>query len=686
MPIWRGTTNSNWSTGSNWDTGVVPTSTTDAIFSSSFNVPCVVDGTAATVRECQRLTITSGYTSNITLSGSIRSGLSTIGEITINGTPTFLLGTPSGSLILFASTGNRSISSSAAVIIPRLSEQVINATLDTSGSIVVNNLGFDHGGSVLTIRGVGFTASNGTISGTGTGWSVSGTPGLFLSQSINWNYSTAIPLNTIISANCNFTQSSNLYISSRTLFVDSTSTITCSTSSIVQFVGNCTMSMNNSTTNRFNSLQLLGANLNLPSDVYLVQNTGSLSTTSRIGQFDWSGTNTLTGNKIIYVGGNLGTVNNQPLSSTRYSAGGSKIVLYGTGYIGLSAGNTNTFLDVDISSSFPIQLGAPNINVNWLNSANTVRYITASSFVASNSSSLTAGTTSPGTILDFQGQAIYNLIHNNASNIIFLSSSLICSGNYTHGSTGVATLNNSTLEVQRNIIGVFNSQQQGTSTIIIGGNTPTTYSIVSNNNTTINKTAGGSVLLQNVTSLAAGLQYDTNTFTYTAGTINPGASTMTIGSACTLNGMTWNNLTVPGAFTVTMNTANTIQNNLTLAATGNTAFTGSAGWTCANLICSNTSRTITLGNSGSGASYRTTTNASLTATAAAPILMTSDNATTRSLWTLDNGAQQQLIYVSGTRVDSSQGQTIWSFGGLLTDTVNWGTGSRPGTVAYTFVS
>jgi len=685
MPIWTGATNSNWSTGSNWDTGLIPTTTTDAIFSSSFNVACVVDGTAATVRDCQRLTITSGYTSNITLSGSIRSGVSTTGGITIDGTPTFLLGTPSGSLILRANTGNiRSISSSAAVIIPRLSEEITNATLDTSGSIVVNNLGFNHGGTVLTIRGVGFTASNGTISGNGTGWGVSGTPGLFLSQSVNWNYTTAVPLNVTIDANCNFTQSSNLYINGRTLFVSSSSTITCSTSSIVQFVGNCTMSMDNSTTNRFNSLQLLGANLNLPSDIYLVQNTGSLSTTSRIGQFDWSGTNTLTGNKIIYVGGNLGTVNNQPLSSTRYSAGGSKIVLYGTGYIGPGAGNTNTFLDVDISSSFPIQLGAPNINVNWLNSTNTVRYITASSFVASNSSSLTAGVGSPGTILDFQGQAIYNLIHNGVGSIIFLSSSLICSGNYTTVG-GVNTVNNSTLEVQRNITGPSNGQHSGTTAIVIGGNTPTTYSIVSNNTTTINKTAGGSVLLQNISGLAAGLSYGTSTFTYAAGTINPGTSTMTIGSACTLNGMTWYNLAVPGAFTVTMNIANTIQNNLTVAATGNTGFTGSAGWTCANLICSNTSRTITLGNSSTGASYRTTTSASLTATAAAPILMTSDNATTRSLWTLDYGAQQQLIYVNGTRIDSSQGQTIWSFGAALTNTVNWATGSRPGTIGYTFV-
>jgi hypothetical protein len=66
--------------------------------------------------------------------------------------------------------------------------------------------------------------------------------------------------------------------------------------------------------------------------------------------------------------------------------------------------------------------------------------------------------------------------------------------------------------------------------------------------------------------------------------------------------------------------------------------------------------------------------------------MTSDNATTRSLWTLDYGAQQSLVYVNGTRIDSSLGQTVWTFDGVRTDTVNWSTGSRPGTSAYTFVN
>jgi hypothetical protein len=159
---------------------------------------------------------------------------------------------------------------------------------------------------------------------------------------------------------------------------------------------------------------------------------------------------------------------------------------------------------------------------------------------------------------------------------------------------------------------------------------------------------------------------------------------MTLGTS-TVNGMPWYNLTIPGAATITSNIPNTISNNLTLGATGNVIFTGSAGWTCANLLCSTAGRTITLANSSSGASYRTTTNVNLQGTAAAPISMSSNNATTQSIWTLDNGAQQSLVYVNGTRIDSSQGATIWSFAGALTSTSNWGSGSAPATTAYTYV-
>jgi hypothetical protein len=179
-----------------------------------------------------------------------------------------------------------------------------------------------------------------------------------------------------------------------------------------------------------------------------------------------------------------------------------------------------------------------------------------------------------------------------------------------------------------------------------------------------------------------------NTLTYTQGTINPGTSTFVSRAGTIINltslGFSLYNWT-PSTGTQTIYTQSLITSN-SLNCTGNLIFTGSAGWICNNLINSAAGTTITLANSSSGATYRTTSTASLTATSASRITMTSNSATTRSIWTLDYGASQNLVYVNGTRIDSSLGQIIWTFDGVRTDTVNWATGSRPGTSAYTFVN
>jgi hypothetical protein len=274
----------------------------------------------------------------------------------------------------------------------------------------------------------------------------------------------------------------------------------------------------------------------------------------------------------------------------------------------------------------------------------------------------------------------------NLATVITLNDNLTVSGSFSSlvgGSSATQTLTGSTLNVFGNL--TTTKQLLGTTNIILTGSTSVNWSGAGSlqNNVTINKSSGATVTLTSDITWGAA----NRSLIVTAGIINPVATTFSIPAASnvTIDGMTFWNLTIPGASTTTHNVANTIRNNLTLAATGNTVFTGSAGWTCANLICLIAGRIITLANSSSGASYRTTTNANLLGTAASPVSMSSNNATTRSLWTLDNGAAQSLVYVNGTRIDSSQGATIWSFGGVLTNTVNWGSGSAPATTAYTYV-
>ena len=60
-----------------------------------------------------------------------------------------------------------------------------------------------------------------------------------------------------------------------------------------------------------------------------------------------------------------------------------------------------------------------------------------------------------------------------------------------------------------------------------------------------------------------------------------------------------------------------------------------------------------------------------------------------AIWTLDFGATQSMIYVNAIDIDSSGGQTVWSFGALpanIATTINWDPGVPLRTVAHTFVS
>lgn len=254
-----------------------------------------------------------------------------------------------------------------------------------------------------------------------------------------------------------------------------------------------------------------------------------------------------------------------------------------------------------------------------------------------------------------------------------------------------ATLNGNNLRINGNINLVSGAQiLAGTTTLQIIGSGNQSWTGAGNARistpVTINKTGG-------TLTLAGTLNYGGTLLSVTAGSINPGTSTFVIpaGISTTINGLTFWNLTMP-ASTLNQSVPSTIQNNLTLGGSGNVTFSGSAGWTCANLICTTPGTSITLSTNTSGASYTTTTLTNFSAaTNASRITISSSSATQRATWTLQNGATQALTYVDANRIDSSQGQTIWTLGTISTtplgsETLNWATGSQPSTVAYTFVN
>jgi hypothetical protein len=241
----------------------------------------------------------------------------------------------------------------------------------------------------------------------------------------------------------------------------------------------------------------------------------------------------------------------------------------------------------------------------------------------------------------------------------------------------------------------------GTMTTISG---TATLKFIGSSNATWTVTTGATISITAIVFARTGGTLNIpNNFIYTGstgitwqvGTINH-TGTLTLGSttlATSSTGMSWNNLTINSGATITINQPLSITGILSL--TGSAAFIGTDGWTCANLVSSAAGPiTISLKEL---VSYRTISAVSITGGTAAVgnrVTMTSSGAATRAIWTLDPGATQTLIYVNGTRIDSSQnnGQTIWTFGGTISttppgaETLNWNIGTRPGTSSYVFVN
>ena len=59
---------------------------------------------------------------------------------------------------------------------------------------------------------------------------------------------------------------------------------------------------------------------------------------------------------------------------------------------------------------------------------------------------------------------------------------------------------------------------------------------------------------------------------------------------------------------------------------------------------------------------------------------------TRTIFTLSQGATQDVYYMGGYDVDSSGGQTIWTRKGGLSNTINWDTWAYPRTVHQSFIT
>ena len=201
------------------------------------------------------------------------------------------------------------------------------------------------------------------------------------------------------------------------------------------------------------------------------------------------------------------------------------------------------------------------------------------------------------------------------------------------------------------------------------------------------KITGGSITFPSTITNSTGLPATKIYNSSTGGTLNTTSTTLVAyaGSSLILdtNTINWGGLTAQGDNTIILSSSLTASNiSLGLAANSSQiTFTGSAGWICSNLTSSSPiGRTIKLAG---GVEYKTTYNAYLTGSAGTALIMSSSIPSLRTSWSLNSAASQYIKYVNGYKIDSSNGQTIWTTG-TISDTINWNVGSQPLLSSYTF--
>ncbi len=266
---------------------------------------------------------------------------------------------------------------------------------------------------------------------------------------------------------------------------------------------------------------------------------------------------------------------------------------------------------------------------------------------------------------------IWNNITTGAGNThtITLGNNLTCSGSFTVGSNQIVTMNSNTFNIGGGFInsGQTTNSFTGTTSIVLTGSgiwssTHTTGRIA--NNFEIAAGAG-------TVTISGGIRYSTGILKYTSGTL-AGASSPALNFVTT--GPTWTN---NATFTLT-----------TLAVTSTVAitFNGTNGFSISSFTCTTAGLTFTFAATKTYTLNSTGTQLTLTGTNASRITFVSSTGASQAIFTLlNNGGTQDVGFVNATDIDSSAGQTVWDWGGTLSNATNWNALTTPKTVGYASV-
>lgn len=265
---------------------------------------------------------------------------------------------------------------------------------------------------------------------------------------------------------------------------------------------------------------------------------------------------------------------------------------------------------------------------------------------------------------------------------ITLNDDLVVIGNVTMGTTGSEIFNGNTFYIDGNLSIVNNVNITGTTNFVLNGTGTISHTGVTTWGFKCNLTINTSGTI----TLGTNWKFGGATFTYTSGTVVTTSSTLIIVSSCTLNlaGIVFNNVTCAYTATITNNSLLTINNNLTYSSGTVITFAGTHGWTTKNfyiLTSNNISHTLVAGKTYTVTTYFE----SIATTSALKDSLISSIPGTKAIFTLNYGATQNVGYTNAVDIDSSLGQTIWTFNGVVTTTFNWNSFTSSSTLQQNYI-
>jgi len=676
---WVGTTD-NWSTSTNWVAvppapGTIPGVADTVVINNA--QPCRV--TAAST--CLTINFT-GFTSSFTIDNGFTLTIRGTGTaITLGSGMTFTTGT-TGVLSTTANQASLTIIF-AGITIPNLrigratSGQTQTVTISGTTPTIRNLVIANTSGGTATLAGTAITITESLNNTENVFTNGTGQITFLGACTISCTGSASISGGFIVGSGSSLQMLSNINLGAGTITFTGTGALI----NTGLFTLNCPGAVT------FNTSTVTWYNVTFQSTtVYALQSNLNIANNLTLGTG-----NQVTGSLTINVGGSLlsasGGLN---LSSTTLNMIGSgNINVPGLTFGTLNINGTGTYTIG--SATFPT-LTASGLTINLVGTS-TAQVYSTTSHTLSSAGSMVLRTNNTATGANIGGSQIIwgniSLTSNQPNTLIYNTIALgnLSSNNDSLNGVGI------TLYVAGNLSTTGAGGLAGTATIELNGSTNKTWGVGAYQiNVVVNKTGVGTKVTTAATLTWGGAGRTLTINSETDFITNLTILTLT-GTPLTINNTFGNNpffrVNIPASTLNINGNLLRINENLTLTGLGAT-FAGAFGWDCNNLICATAGTfNITLQQ---GVTYRTRSAVSITggiATSARPT-MRSSLANNYAIWTLDFGATQSLIYVNATDIDSSGGQTIWSFGVIpvtnLIRTINWNPGVPLRTVAYTFVN